>query len=131
MCAFFLRLDAKYQSNNASALAALVTRDAMIGVAKAKTAEGRPYMNAVHDMGGMHDMRPIQYEETEPVFHEQWESRAFALMRAMRAWQKWPGSLPSPARADHASRISAHELLRAMDRSAGRTPGQDQSCYAR
>jgi nitrile hydratase len=48
-------------------------------------------MNGVHDMGGMHDMRPIQYEENEPVFHEQWESRAFALMRAMRAWQKWPG----------------------------------------
>jgi nitrile hydratase subunit beta len=48
-------------------------------------------MNGVHDMGGMHDMLPIQYEENEPVFHEQWESRAFALMRAMRAWQKWPG----------------------------------------
>lgn len=48
-------------------------------------------MNGVHDMGGMHDMHPIQYEENEPVFHEQWESRAFALTRAMRAWQKWPG----------------------------------------
>jgi hypothetical protein len=34
-------------------------------------------MNGVHDMGGLHDMRPIQYEENEPVFHEQWESRAW------------------------------------------------------
>ena len=42
-------------------------------------------MNGVHDMGGMHGMGPIQYESDEPVFHEPWEARVFALLRAVRA----------------------------------------------
>jgi nitrile hydratase len=46
-------------------------------------------MNGVHDMGGMHGMGPIQYEINEPVFHEPWEGRIFALNRAMGAWRKW------------------------------------------
>jgi nitrile hydratase beta subunit len=36
-------------------------------------------MNGVHDMGGMQDMGPIPIEKNEPVFHEAWEARAFAL----------------------------------------------------
>ena len=48
-------------------------------------------MNSVHDMGGMHGMGPIQYESNEPVFHEPWEARVFALNRAVRAWTKWTG----------------------------------------
>jgi nitrile hydratase subunit beta len=46
-------------------------------------------MNGVHDMGGMHGMGPIQEEKDEPVFHELWEGRVFALRRAMGAWGKW------------------------------------------
>jgi nitrile hydratase subunit beta len=46
-------------------------------------------MNGVHDMGGMHGMGPIQYEKNEPVFHEPWEARIFALNRAVRAWRIW------------------------------------------
>jgi nitrile hydratase subunit beta len=46
-------------------------------------------MNGVHDMGGMHGMGPIQYENNESVFHEHWEARVFALNRAVRAWGKW------------------------------------------
>jgi nitrile hydratase beta subunit len=46
-------------------------------------------MNGVHDMGGMHGMGPIQYESNEPVFHEPWEGRIFALNRAVGAWGKW------------------------------------------
>jgi nitrile hydratase beta subunit len=46
-------------------------------------------MNSVHDMGGMHGMGPIQYESNEPVFHEDWEARVFALNRAVSAWRKW------------------------------------------
>jgi nitrile hydratase subunit beta len=46
-------------------------------------------MNGVHDMGGMHGMGPIQTENDEPVFHERWEGRAFALTLAMAAWRKW------------------------------------------
>jgi len=46
-------------------------------------------MNGVHDMGGMHGMGAIQPEPDEPVFHERWEARAFALVRAMGAFGKW------------------------------------------
>src|SRR5262245_60328119 len=46
-------------------------------------------MNGVHDMGGMHGMGPIQAEKNEPVFHEQWEARTYALNRAIGAWRKW------------------------------------------
>jgi nitrile hydratase beta subunit len=46
-------------------------------------------MNGVHDMGGMHGMGPIQREKDEPVFHARWESRVFALNRAVGAWGKW------------------------------------------
>jgi nitrile hydratase subunit beta len=46
-------------------------------------------MNGVHDMGGMHGMGPIQYESNEPVFHEPWEARVFALHRAVRASATW------------------------------------------
>jgi len=46
-------------------------------------------MNGVHDMGGIQGMGPIEYETNEPVFHEAWEARAFALTLAMGAWRKW------------------------------------------
>jgi nitrile hydratase subunit beta len=46
-------------------------------------------MNGVHDMGGMQGMGPIRYEAREPVFHERWEARLFALVRAVGAWRKW------------------------------------------
>lgn len=46
-------------------------------------------MNGVHDMGGMHGFGPIVREENEPVFHTEWERRAFALTLAMAAWGRW------------------------------------------
>ena len=46
-------------------------------------------MNGIHDMGGMHGMGPIRREEDEPVFHEPWESRVFALRRATGFLGKW------------------------------------------
>lgn len=46
-------------------------------------------MNGVHDMGGMHGMGAVQPEADEPVFHERWEARIFALTRAMGAFGKW------------------------------------------
>lgn len=39
-------------------------------------------MNGVHDLGGMHGMGPIDPETNEPVFHEEWERRVFAVMIA-------------------------------------------------
>ena len=46
-------------------------------------------MNGIHDMGGMQDMGPIQYEKGEPVFHAPWESRVIAMVLATFAWHKW------------------------------------------
>jgi nitrile hydratase subunit beta len=43
-------------------------------------------MNGVHDMGGMHGMGPIAHEPNEPVFHQEWEGRAWGLQRAMGPW---------------------------------------------
>ena len=36
-------------------------------------------MNGIHDMGGMHGFGPVEREENEPVFHHDWEGRAFAI----------------------------------------------------
>ena len=46
-------------------------------------------MNGVHDMGGMHGMGPIAPEQNEPVFHERWEARVYALNRAIGLLGKW------------------------------------------
>jgi nitrile hydratase len=36
-------------------------------------------MNGIHDIGGMHGMGPVLRETDEPVFHEDWERRVFAV----------------------------------------------------
>ena len=46
-------------------------------------------MNGIHDMGGMQDMGSVEADKNEPVFHEPWEGRFFAMRRAMGAWGKW------------------------------------------
>ena len=46
-------------------------------------------MNGVHDMGGMHGMGPVEIEKNEPVFHSEWEARAFALTVAAGFHRKW------------------------------------------
>lgn len=46
-------------------------------------------MNGVHDLGGMQDMGPVLHEKNEPVFHEAWEGRVYALNRAAAAGGKW------------------------------------------
>lgn len=46
-------------------------------------------MNGVHDMGGMQGFGPVEPETGEPVFHEDWERRAFALTLAMAPAGGW------------------------------------------
>ncbi len=51
-------------------------------------------MNGIHDMGGMDGMGPIVQEAHEPVFHEPWERRVFAMMRGVGRWgrgRNWVG----------------------------------------
>ena len=42
-------------------------------------------MNGVHDLGVMQGMGPIDIEENEVPFHEEWERRMFAAFLAMFA----------------------------------------------
>jgi nitrile hydratase len=44
-------------------------------------------MNGIHDLGGMHGFGPVEAEPNEPVFHEDWERRIFALTLAMMVWR--------------------------------------------
>ncbi|GGF94289.1 nitrile hydratase subunit beta [Paenibacillus abyssi] len=37
-------------------------------------------MNGIHDVGGMDGFGKIVIEENEPLFHEEWERRAFGLL---------------------------------------------------
>jgi nitrile hydratase subunit beta len=46
-------------------------------------------MNGIHDMGGMQDMGPVRPEKNEPVFHEPWEGRVYAMYEAIDG--DWPG----------------------------------------
>ena len=46
-------------------------------------------MNGVHDMGGMHGLGPVEPEPNEPVFHHDWERKAFALNMAAGFLGKW------------------------------------------
>jgi nitrile hydratase beta subunit len=45
-------------------------------------------MNSVHDMGGMHGMGPVEYDKNEGAFHEPWEGRAWALIRAVGSFSR-------------------------------------------
>lgn len=46
-------------------------------------------MNGVHDLGGTDGFGPIDPEPNEPVFHAEWERRAFALTVAMGFSGAW------------------------------------------
>lgn len=48
-------------------------------------------MNGAHDLGGMHGLGPIdpEPETREPVFHDEWERRAFALTLACGFLGQW------------------------------------------
>jgi nitrile hydratase beta subunit len=64
-------------------------------------------MNGIHDMGGMQGMGPIEYEESEPVFHAPWEGRVLAMTRAVTATGKLQGGLRPPIES-----LTAFEYLR-------------------
>jgi nitrile hydratase subunit beta len=45
--------------------------------------------NSIHDMGGVHGFGQVEAEPHEPVFHDDWEGRVYALQRAMGATGLW------------------------------------------
>ena len=48
-------------------------------------------MNGVHDLGGMQGFGPVRPEPEleEPVFHEEWEARVYAMVRLIGALGLW------------------------------------------
>jgi nitrile hydratase beta subunit len=42
-------------------------------------------MNGVHDMGGMDGFGKVEAEPNEPTFHQEWEGRVMAMVRALGA----------------------------------------------
>jgi len=46
-------------------------------------------MNGGQDLGGVHGFGPVEPEQNEPVFHADWEKRAFALTLAMGTPGGW------------------------------------------
>ena len=84
----------------------------------AEAAEG-PEMNGAQDLGGTHGYGPVEPEANEPVFHAEWEKRAFALTLAMGmpgGWNIDHGALR--AREPRSGRISVDELLPDLVRRA-------------
>ena len=55
-------------------------------------------MNSAHDLGGMQGFEPINPEVDEPVFHAQWEQRAFALTVACGFGGEWNTDMARHAR---------------------------------
>ena len=45
--------------------------------------------NSIHDMGGMHGFGEVEQEPNEPVFHDEWEGRVYAMNRAMGPLGLW------------------------------------------
>src|SRR5690349_3858834 len=46
-------------------------------------------MNGPQDLGGMMGFGPVAPERDEPVFHSEWERRAFGVTLAMGALRQW------------------------------------------
>ena len=49
-------------------------------------------MDGIHDMGGMHGFGPVQPEANEPVFHEEWEGRLYAMRVSFPGLYGRPGA---------------------------------------
>ena len=41
-------------------------------------------MTGIHDMGGVRGYGPVEPEENEPVFHDEWEGRVFGLVVSVK-----------------------------------------------
>jgi nitrile hydratase beta subunit len=57
-------------------------------------------MDGAHDMGGVAWSGPVQPEPNEPVFHAEWERRAFAMTLAMAMPGGWNIDMSRFARED-------------------------------
>jgi nitrile hydratase subunit beta len=66
-------------------------------------------MDGAQDMGGVPDFGPVQPEPNEPVFHADWERRAFALTLAMARPGGWNIDMSRFAREDRPHQDYLHK----------------------
>ena len=66
-------------------------------------------MNGVHDLGGMHGFGAVVREENEPVFHEPWEGRVYAMIRQLNV--KLPPSGPGAGLRDIIEKMGPSRYL--------------------
>ena len=106
-------------------LADLVTRDSMIGTGLASSRERSSLMEGAQDMGGVEGFGPVRIETNEPVFHAEWERRAFALTLAMATPGQWNIDMSRFARENrpHADYLSKSYYETVAGR-AGAAPGR-------
>ena len=77
---------------------------------RARPPAGCETMNGLHDVGGMHGFGPIRRDDDEPLFHEPWERRTFALLIAVIA----SGSLNMDEARDGVERMDPLLYLRTV-----------------
>ena len=88
-------------------------------------------MNGAHDLGGMHGFGPVDIERDEPVFHHEWERRAFALTLASGFLGKWNIDMSRYARElMPPAEYLATTLLRALAVRASRSCWTTTACVA-
>lgn len=78
-------------------------------------------MNGPHDLGGAQGFGPVAPEPEEPVFHADWERRAFALTLAMGGTGTWTLDMARQARerippADYLSSTYYEIWLKGLER---------------
>jgi nitrile hydratase len=65
-------------------------------------------MTDIHDMGGMSGFGSVVMEKDEPVFHEDWEARAYALATS---WYPWGRYKSFGSFRHHLEKIPAQDYL--------------------
>ena len=68
-------------------------------------------MDGAHDMGGAKGFGPVVPEPNEPVFHGDWERRAFALTVAMARPGGWNIDMSRFARENRRPRITSARVI--------------------
>jgi nitrile hydratase beta subunit len=65
-------------------------------------------MNSIHDMGGLQGLGELDYQESEPMFHDPWEGRVHAMVMVLRLFRGFRTEIESIPAAEYL-RMSYYE----------------------
>ena len=86
-------------------------------------------MNGAHDLGGMHGFGAVDIERDEPVFHSDWERKAFALTLAAGFLGKWNIDMSRYARGKRGEIVLDHGVWVFPDTAGNGLGRKPQHCY--